>query len=283
MTAIISENGNIELTIAIPTYNRQCYLAELLPAMVSQCRSANDGGHRVEIVVVDNASTDETSAYMLGNTSKEIRYFRNEHNVGGDANFIRCVRASLGRYVWLFGDDEILNKDAITTVLRLIKDKPALIIGRSHMQESKLFSSYAEAIKYVLPFDPIFPIHHTLITSNIFSRQEFDIQIAEENLSTNYGHMYAMTKIFSKGRIYVLGETDKLFRERDIRAEFFWTPHNLEDKLIQLCAHISDITGIRKLKTNVWFFYHAPRLYKLMHSKKIHRFLRFLSGKPRYQ
>lgn len=277
-SSVISEHSSgtegISLTVAIPTYNRQEYLAELLPELTAQCAAANVYGQRVEVLVVDNASTDSTSEYVVNNFSDHVRYFRNESNIGGDANFIECVKRSLGHYVWLFGDDEIINPNAISTLLDLISKKPALIIAGSSLGESRYFENYSELLRHTLPIDPIFPVQHTLITANVFPREGFNIDVAVARLPTNYGHMYAISEHLKKGKgIFLLGRKESVFTIRDIRAEFHCTPSNLEDKLINLCFYLGKITNNSKLKINVWLFYRAFRIYKLVHSKTIHRLL----------
>jgi glycosyltransferase involved in cell wall biosynthesis len=275
-------NAELELTIAIPTYNRQQCLSELLPGLVAQCQSVNAQRTRVEIVVVDNASTDSTSEYVVGQHSQDVRYFRNETNVGGDANFIECLRVSLGRYVWLFGDDEILNEAAISTLLELLRQNPALIIAGSDFSETRSFHDYAALLRYALSFDPIFPVHHTLITANIFPRKSFDMEVAKARISTSYGHMYAISEHLGTGKgILLLGKHESLFRIRDVRADFHWIPIKLEAKLLALCTQISRLTGIKRLRYNVWLFYRARRIYKLVHSKKVRRLLSFLRRSQR--
>jgi glycosyltransferase involved in cell wall biosynthesis len=110
------------LTFAIPTFNRSKYLKELLPEVVNQYLSRAPG--TLEIVVIDNASTDDTEDYIRTNFNQHIRYIRNKENIGGDRNFIECIKNANGKYVWLFGDDEILNPGGIHRVMDAIEKDP---------------------------------------------------------------------------------------------------------------------------------------------------------------
>ena len=58
MNNLISKNhkNDIQLTIAIPTFNRANYLNKSLECIVSQLNAFSN----VELIVIDNASTDET-------------------------------------------------------------------------------------------------------------------------------------------------------------------------------------------------------------------------------
>lgn len=106
------------LTIAIPTYKRASYLRELLVVLFDQllCES------RVELIISDNDSPDETPAVVneFVKQGLQIRYLRNEANVGADANFLQCFDQARGKYVWIFGDDDIIVPDGIAKILKLL-------------------------------------------------------------------------------------------------------------------------------------------------------------------
>jgi abequosyltransferase len=108
------------LTIAIPTYNRRRYLEELLlclqPQLVKQ--------PRVELVISDNASDDDTEQ-MVEVFQKQgliLRYTRNSTNIGPDANFARCFEIATGKYFWILGDDDLLTPLAIDQLLSLLEE-----------------------------------------------------------------------------------------------------------------------------------------------------------------
>src|SRR3989338_7717414 len=75
------------LSICIPTYNRAHYLKECLDSIVAQF---NDSEVRdnVEVVVSDNASLDKTRELAEEYCRKfnNIKYFRNNENIGFDLN-----------------------------------------------------------------------------------------------------------------------------------------------------------------------------------------------------
>lgn len=106
------------LTIAIPTYNRARYLEELLSSLFDQLIAEP----RVELIVSDNASPDETPELVeeFRKRGLQLRYIRNETNIGSDANFLQCFEQALGKYVWLFGDDDILDPGALNKIVDII-------------------------------------------------------------------------------------------------------------------------------------------------------------------
>ncbi|MFP5236272.1 MAG: glycosyltransferase family 2 protein [Acidobacteriota bacterium] len=106
------------LSICIPTYNRAVFLAECLESLALFDAALWDN---VEIVVSDNASTDNTKEVVERYRDRiPIRYFRNATNIGGERNFFAAARHGLGEYVWVFGDDDILQEPAVASALQYI-------------------------------------------------------------------------------------------------------------------------------------------------------------------
>lgn len=109
------------LTIAIPTYNRSQYLGQLLDNLVPQLK----GESRVELIISDNASEDETPAIVQSMQERgvAVKYNRNETNIGADANFVRCFDLAHGEYIWIFGDDDIIVPGGLSQVLRQLEQR----------------------------------------------------------------------------------------------------------------------------------------------------------------
>ena len=103
------------LTIAIPTYNRSLYLRELLESL----RLNLDGETRVELIVSDNASQDDTPSVVAKFQREGLRIhsIRNEVNIGADRNFLQCFNVARGKYFWLIGDDDVVAPGAIPSLL----------------------------------------------------------------------------------------------------------------------------------------------------------------------
>lgn len=92
-------SNNILLTICIPTYNRLPILKEALEDLQPKITDLP-----IKILVIDNASTDETSAYLKG--KKGIVYIENETNIGGDNNILKCYleASKFSDYICVLGD-----------------------------------------------------------------------------------------------------------------------------------------------------------------------------------
>ena len=73
------------LTIAIPTYNRAWCLRDLLSSLASQLKDES----RVELIVSDNASPDETPSLVQDFVARglRVRYLRNAENTRSRRKF----------------------------------------------------------------------------------------------------------------------------------------------------------------------------------------------------
>lgn len=104
------------LTIAVPTFNRSQLLSQFLSAISPQL--ASEG--RVELLISDNASPDETHDVVLKYqmNGAQIRYIRNKANLGADLNILQCFELAAGKYVWICGDDDVIEPGGLAVVLR---------------------------------------------------------------------------------------------------------------------------------------------------------------------
>lgn len=114
------------LSICVPTFNRANYLAICLESIVASVRTYEES---VEVLIVDNASTDGTEACVerLRMDRVPLRYVRNQENVGGEENFRLAAELALGEYVWVVGDDDLINPQAVGVVLAALSGEPGAV------------------------------------------------------------------------------------------------------------------------------------------------------------
>jgi len=106
-----------QLSVCIPTYNREPLLRLLLDNLLKQ-RSID----HVQIVVSDNASTDNTTEMVRSfqQDHNNVKYLRSETNRGPDANYLRAVDGSDANYCWLFGSDDLPQPGIIEIMLEIV-------------------------------------------------------------------------------------------------------------------------------------------------------------------
>ena len=106
------------LTIAIPTYNGANTISNMLEILLPQC------DERVEILISDNASTDNTKLIIDKYIEKyeNIIYVRNAKNIGPDSNYLQCMEMSKGKYTLLLSDDDILIEEKLCIILDFLQN-----------------------------------------------------------------------------------------------------------------------------------------------------------------
>ncbi|MCX5848958.1 MAG: glycosyltransferase family 2 protein [Deltaproteobacteria bacterium] len=104
------------LTIAIPTWNREVFLAQNLEQLSQEGRNIWD---MIEVLVSDNASSDDTPQVVADAIAggMPIRYIRNAENIGSDANIAQCFNLAQGKFVLILGDDDLLIDGALSFLL----------------------------------------------------------------------------------------------------------------------------------------------------------------------
>lgn len=103
----------IGLSVMIPNFNYGRYIGETINSVLSQ---ASVG---VEIVVCDNASTDESVTVVRAYRDERVRLEVNPCNVGFSANLERVAGMSRGRRMLLLSSDDRMKPGALAAYDRL--------------------------------------------------------------------------------------------------------------------------------------------------------------------
>ncbi|MCE7765142.1 glycosyltransferase [Pseudomonas putida] len=112
------------LSVVIPTYNYGRYLAQCVQSVLDQ------GVANIEILVLDNASTDDTAEVMAafaGNPN--VRYIRNRYNYGPGYNWRNGLRIAQGRYFTFLSADDYFNPGHLSRLLPTLESQPNVAVG----------------------------------------------------------------------------------------------------------------------------------------------------------
>lgn len=145
------------LSICTPTYNRAALLRELLERIVEEVQG--DLANRIEVVVSDNASSDDTPAVVESYRKNlpHLTVVRHAENLGFDRNMLAAVASASGRYCWLMGDDDLPQPGSIARVLAVLNDYPNLC-GITIDRVGRSFD-----LKTELPEDPLGHVPETVV------------------------------------------------------------------------------------------------------------------------
>jgi glycosyltransferase involved in cell wall biosynthesis len=101
------------VSVAITAYNSGPWVAEAVRSALEQ--TVGD----IEVVVVDDASTDDTYAAVAAIEDTRLRLYRNSTNLGEAANWNRTVSLCRGPLVKLLCSDDVLAADCVEKMSRL--------------------------------------------------------------------------------------------------------------------------------------------------------------------
>jgi len=106
------------LSVIIVNYNVKYYLEQCLEAV----RRASQG-LQIEVVVVDNLSTDGSIPY-LRERFPEVTFIENKENVGFARANNQAIRMSAGKYVLLLNPDTIVAEHTLSDFIRFMDSHP---------------------------------------------------------------------------------------------------------------------------------------------------------------
>ncbi|TCC96237.1 glycosyltransferase family 2 protein [Pedobacter hiemivivus] len=104
------------LTIGIPVYNGEKYIKETIESILI----CDFDWEEVEVIVSDNASTDNTLNYVR--EYSKVRIIEHEENVGYDKNLNRVFQYANGKYVWTIGADDLVVNYQLENLIKMLKD-----------------------------------------------------------------------------------------------------------------------------------------------------------------
>lgn len=109
------------LSLAVPNYRRA---QDLDYCLTYHRRELSARGVDYEIVVVDDASDDDSLAVMEKHAGKDarVRVFANAANIGFRANFLSALRTARGRYVVYLGNDDLLVVDQLLSYVEWLEE-----------------------------------------------------------------------------------------------------------------------------------------------------------------
>lgn len=115
------DNKNPLVSICIPVYNGERFVSNVLESCIHQTY------RNVEVIVVDNASTDKTGEIVLKYAAADsrIKYFRNPATIPIMRNFYKTFEYASGEFVQHVGHDDWLAKNYVEEAVSAIEADPS--------------------------------------------------------------------------------------------------------------------------------------------------------------
>lgn len=110
------------ITIAIPTYNRASWLKDCVHSALSQTYQ------NFEVIVSDNASTDNTPQLLTEFDDPRLRVVRQNSNIGLMPNWNACLAEAKGEYIVFLADDDRLAPWMLEHCVQLLQRERLVMI-----------------------------------------------------------------------------------------------------------------------------------------------------------
>src|SRR3990170_7727880 len=111
------DNNKSLVSICIPTYNSARYLRQCLDSIASQTYK------NVEVIISDNASTDDTVSIINEYMNKYgFKLNINPVNIGACANFNKLISLARGKYIAIYHADDVYEQTIVEESVRVLDE-----------------------------------------------------------------------------------------------------------------------------------------------------------------
>ena len=119
-----------KVSIGLPVYNGASYLGQAIESILKQ-RFAD-----LELIVSDNASTDETAAICeaYSKSDSRVRYLRSERNLGAAANYTLVFDKARGQYFKWAAHDDVCLPDFLGQCVAVLDRDPSVVLCHARTQ-----------------------------------------------------------------------------------------------------------------------------------------------------
>jgi glycosyltransferase involved in cell wall biosynthesis len=257
------------VSICIPTYNVEKTVISALQSILNQTYQ------NLEILVVDNASTDSTLSLLQQINDTRLVIYRNERNMGAEANFSRCIELASGEYIAIFHADDLYLPNMIEKQVRAFHDNPSVgavftlasiindrdeIIGGSKLPAKlrrKRVFHYPEIFFSILENGNFLVCPSSMVRGKLYKElAPFDIQ----RFGTS-ADLDMWLRILEKGPIAVLDEKLMSYRVSTTHGSYQWPFVRTEeaDFFKVMDYHLSVKSGVLDIPRSVLNKYEFQR------------------------
>lgn len=208
----MTESSKVKVGIGMPVYNGQQYIREAIDSIVHQ--TYRDW----ELVICDNASTDDTAAICREYAARDPRiiYHRHPQNIGGAANFNRTFELSTGTYFKWAAHDDVLEPTWLEQCVAQLEANPDAVLCQSLV---KVVNDHGECLQTYN--------HGALGTGNARPSERLAARLATRHCMDIFGLIRADTLHPTEPIRYHLGSDRTLLGELVLRGRFMLAPEFL--------------------------------------------------------
>lgn len=129
---------SVKVSVCVPTYQHATFLPAAIESVLRQTFTD------FELIVVDNASTDNTREVVASYVKSDprVRYYRNANNLGMVGNWNKCLEYAAGDYVKILCSDDVLAPECLQVAVEALDRMPKVGLvtcGRQVVDENLAF------------------------------------------------------------------------------------------------------------------------------------------------
>jgi len=110
------------VSICIPTYNRAGMIGRAIESALGQTY------RNIEVIIVDNASSDNTDSVVASYVDERLTYIKNERNLGLFGNFNRCIELATGKFLHILHSDDYIDPDFTARCIAFFQEHPSVVM-----------------------------------------------------------------------------------------------------------------------------------------------------------
>ena len=190
-----SGSNRIIISFCIPVYNNSEGAVKIVNALLSSPDT------RFEVVVSDNASTDNVQGLLAQIHDDRFKYFRNAKNLGAHKNWLHSLEIGRGEWLYLVMGRDMMCGENISRLITLLEqaheNRVVYLKDHGHFREGLDIRSGIDAMTSFIGYN-----HQT---GEIFRQEEFSA-IPEEtrqhyfSIGDMYPENFAIRDLLLKGK-----------------------------------------------------------------------------------
>lgn len=185
-------NKNYLISIIIPVYNTEKYIAECLDSVLSQSITGVAAQSSIEVIIVNDGSPDNSLAVIDEyRKNKPNMILMNQSNAGQSVARNNAIEIARGDYIFFLDSDDLLPPGALSTLYKLAMETGSEVI----ISHSKAFNSrrswYVE--------------DHAEVASSSFRKVKFSHRSILMKTPAPWGKLYKRSLLLKKHIRFPLG------------------------------------------------------------------------------
>ncbi|MDE3185307.1 MAG: glycosyltransferase [Bacteroidota bacterium] len=248
-----------EISVLMPAYNREEFISDSIKSILNQTFTD------FELIILDDASTDNTVKKILEFNDCRIRILKNEENKGIPYSRNRLLKEARGKFFALLDSDDIALPTRFQKQIDFLKanndnilvGSPCIFINKNGIRRNGKWSFLTplqtdpEEIKATLLFRNCFSQSSIMINAELFKNAEYDVKypswedyklwtkLASNHRLTNLKEPLILYRSYSENISHSTEDSRKLQLFNEVIKEQFRGYFNYEPTEEELFVHSS--------------------------------------------